>query len=207
MNPLHGSSVTIWYSTVSPSGSPYPARTTSRSAEDRSRTSPSSRSGGHSSAVQYAAYRSASGPDPRQQRGQLLVRGRVVRLVAEDDVDPEVRLHLVDEPDRLAGQPPGVALQRGQLGAQQRDAVLGEAGGRQLGQQRAGLRGQRHRQRPGLVLDLPAQRRVPGVRVDEARGQPVEPQPQQDVLAREIHTRTLRQEVQAPAPGWGETPP
>ncbi len=63
----------------------------------------------------------------------------------------------------------------------------------QLGQQRAGLRGQRHRQRPGLVLDLPAQRRIPGVRVDEARGQPVEPQPQQDVLAREIHTRTLRQ--------------
>ena len=172
--------------TVSTSGRPYWPRTRSRSALDSAWTAASQPVGRAllATAVRGVALgeRAAAG----QQRVELGVRGGVVGRVAEVDVDLEVAAHLVDEADRLAAHLPGGALQAGQLTAQEVGRSAGRSGGvssrsrpRAWSRSCCGVGA-------GSSSTCGADPRVAGVGVDEAGLQPVEAQPQPDVLEGEV---------------------
>jgi hypothetical protein len=123
-----------------------------------------------------------------QHLGEPGVRGGVVVGVAQLDPYPEVGLDLVDVADRLAGEPAGAALQRGELAVQDLDPVGRQAGRRQLGAELAGAGAEVVGIRRRLGIDRGAYCRIAGVRVDETFLEPVEAQAQPDVLGRHIHT-------------------
>ena len=111
------------------------------------------------------------------------MRLAVVGLVAEFDVHIEVRRDLVDEADVVPGELSRRTLQRPQVHVEELRALVGERGRSEFRAQRGGPAGQLPRIRRGRVLDLPAQLGVAGVGVDETLLEPVEGQPEQQILA------------------------
>jgi hypothetical protein len=113
-------------------------------------------------------------------------------------VDLEAVLHLRHPADGLPGQLPQGAAQRGQLGGQGRPRGRLEAGGRQLGEQPLGAGGQLGggRQRLGQHLRPDLGRAGPGVH--RARDQPVEREPQPDVLGGQVEGRQVSRRPHVP---------
>jgi hypothetical protein len=126
------------------------------------------------------------------------VRQGVRRLVPRLGVHLEAVLHLLHPADRLAGQRPQRAAQRGQLGGQERRPDGLQACGRQLGEQarRAGGQLGSGRQRLGQHLRPDLGRAGPGVH--RARDQPVEREPQPDVLGGQVEGRQVSRRPHVP---------
>lgn len=130
----------------------------------------------------------------REQAVERGVGGAVTVLVAEPDRHAVPGPDLLDEPDGLAREPAcghrdGAELSVEEGGASGTETGVGELA-TQPGRGPREVRGPRLRARRGV----PAQRRVAGVGVHRARHEPVQAQPQQQVVAhqqRPRHTRNL----------------
>src|SRR5690606_25363125 len=127
------------------------------------------------------------------------------------DVDVEVGLDLLDEPDGFAGEFAAGAGQRPQVGGQiVGPGLFQTVDPGQFGQQPFGLAGQTGRIRGRLVGHLGAQLRIAGEGVDVTVLHPVEPQPEQQIFTDEagrggavvdtrihVHNRRCKTEVMA----------